>query len=138
MGLIKEFKEFAVKGNAIDLAVAVVIGGAFGKIVSSLVADVIMPLIGILINGINFTEWKIVLKGPVDIAPAITLNIGILIQTLIDFTIIAFCLFIVVRIMNKVNKKKNESTPAPAPTPPEPSNEEKLLTEIRDLLKNKQ
>lgn len=133
MGLIKEFKNFAVKGNVIDLAVAVVIGGAFGKIVSSLVADIIMPFIGLIIGGINFTDWKIILKNAVGETPAVTMNIGLLIQAFIDFTIIAFCLFIIVKTMNKLYSKKPEQ----APEPPKPTNQEILLTEIRDLLKNK-
>jgi large conductance mechanosensitive channel len=127
MGFRKEFKHFAVKGNVIDLAVAVVVGGAFGKIVSSLVADIIMPAAGLLINGINFTELKLVLKG----AAGVTVNIGIVTHTLIDFTIIVFCL----KAINKLNRKKN--TPLP-PAELKPSNEEILLVEIRDLLKNKQ
>lgn len=135
MGLLKEFKSFAIKGNVIDLAVAVVIGGAFGKIVSSIVADIIMPFIGLIISGINFTEWKIILKNAVGDTPQVSLNIGLLIQALIDFTIIAFCLFIVVKAINKMHIKKSE--PAPEPEQPKATNEEILLAEIRDLLKNK-
>ena len=133
MGFIKEFKNFAIKGNVVDLAVAVIIGAAFGKIVSSVVADIIMPFIGLLIGGINFTEWKIILKEAVGENPEITMNIGLLIQALIDFTIIAFCLFIVVKTINKLQRKKSE----PEPEIPAPTNEEILLAEIRDLLKNK-
>lgn len=135
MGFIKEFKSFAIKGNVIDLAVAVVIGGAFGKIVSSIVSDIIMPFVGLFANGINFTEWKIILKSAVGDNPAVTLNIGLLIQAFIDFLIIAFCLFIIVKTLNKMHIKKSEA--APSPEPPKPTNEEVLLAEIRDLLKNK-
>lgn len=135
---INEFKEFAVKGNAVDMAVGVIIGGAFGKIVSSIVDDIIMPPIGWLIGGVNFTDLKITLPSE-EIAgqmlPSATINYGNFIQTTFDFIIIAFCIFMLVKGINRLaRKEKNaeESKPAPAPTP---SNEEKLLTEIRDLLK---
>lgn len=135
---IYEFKEFAVKGNAVDMAVGVIIGGAFGKIVSSIVDDIIMPPIGWLIGGVNFTDLKITLPSE-EIAgqmlPSATINYGNFIQTTFDFIIIAFCVFMLVKGINRLaRKEKNaeESKPAPAPTP---SNEEKLLTEIRDLLK---
>lgn len=135
---INEFKEFAVKGNAVDMAVGVIIGGAFGKIVSSIVDDIIMPPIGWLIGGVNFTDLKITLPSE-EIAgqmlPSATINYGNFIQTTFDFIIIAFCVFMLVKGINRLaRKEKNakESKPAPAPTP---SNEEKLLTEIRDLLK---
>ena len=135
---INEFKEFAVKGNAVDMAVGVIIGGAFGKIVSSIVDDIIMPPIGWLIGGVNFTALKITLPSE-EIAgqmlPSATINYGNFIQTTFDFIIIAFCVFMLVKGINHLaRKEKNaeESKPAPAPTP---SNEEKLLTEIRDLLK---
>ena len=137
--LIQEFKDFAVKGNAVDMAVGVIIGGAFGKIVSSIVDDIIMPPIGWLIGGVNFSDLKWTLPE-VDIpgipasAPA-TINYGNFLQTLIDFLIIAFCVFMMVKGINKLSKKKEEPA-APAPDP-EPTNEEKLLSEIRDLLKNK-
>ncbi|MCF0243134.1 MAG: large-conductance mechanosensitive channel protein MscL [Bacteroidaceae bacterium] len=139
MAFIKEFKEFAVKGNAVDMAVGVIIGGAFGKIVSSIVDDIIMPPIGYLIGGVNFTDLKfelpkVVIEG-VELAPA-TINYGNFIQTLIDFTIIALCVFMLVKGINKIAKKKAEEAPAPE-APAEPSAEEKLLTEIRDLLKQK-
>lgn len=133
MKLLKEFKEFAVKGNVIDLAVAVVIGGAFGKIVSSLVADVIMPFVGLIVGGIHFAEWKIILKEAVGENPAVTMNIGMFIQTTIDFIIVAFCIFMMVKGINSLKKKKEEEPAAP----PAPSNEETLLTEIRDILKEK-
>lgn len=132
---LEEFKAFAVKGNAVDMAVGVIIGGAFGKIVSSIVDDIIMPPIGWLIGGVNFSDLKVtlpsvVIPGVEQMKPA-TINYGNFIQTLIDFIIIAFCVFLLVKGLNALSKKKNEE-PKPAP---EPSNEEKLLTEIRDLLK---
>jgi large conductance mechanosensitive channel len=126
MGFIKEFKEFAMKGNVMDMAVGVIIGGAFGKIVSSLVDDVLMPVIGMITGGVDFTQ----LTAKVGDA---TVNYGTFIQNIIDFLIIAFCIFLMIKGMNKLSKKKEEE---PAPEP-EPSNEEKLLGEIRDLLKNK-
>ncbi|ROL62439.1 large-conductance mechanosensitive channel protein MscL [Bacteroidetes/Chlorobi group bacterium ChocPot_Mid] len=133
MGVVKEFKEFAMRGNVVDLAVAVIIGGAFGKIVASFVADVLMPPIGILLGGVDFTSFAITLKQAVGDKPAVTLNYGKFIQTVVDFLIIAFSIFIMVKSLNSFKKKQEE---APA-TPPEPTNEEKLLTEIRDLLKEK-
>ena len=135
---INEFKEFAVKGNAVDMAVGVLIGGAFGKLVSSIVDDIIMPPIGWLIGGVNFTDLKFTLPSE-EIAgqmlPSATINYGNFIQTTFDFIIIAFCVFMLVKGINRLAKKEKtakEAKPAPAPTP---SNEEKLLTEIRDLLK---
>ncbi len=136
MSFIKDFKEFAIKGNAIDMAVGVIIGGAFGKIVSSLVNNVIMPPIGVLTGGVDFTELKLTIKEAQDGAAAVTLNYGQLLQDVVDFLIIAMCVFIMVRALMKLTKKKDEE-PAPAPDP-EPTNEEKLLTEIRDLLAKKQ
>ena len=138
--LIQEFKEFAVKGNAVDMAVGVIFGGAFGKIVSSIVDDIIMPPIGWLIGGVNFSDLKYTLPqveipGVTAAAPA-TINYGNFLQTLLDFIIIAFCVFMMVKGINKLSKKKEEEPAAPAPDP-EPTNEEKLLSEIRDLLKNK-
>ena len=139
MGFLKEFKAFALKGNVMDMAVGVIIGGAFGKIVTSLVNDVIMPPIGILVGGVDFTNLKLVIKkavieGGAEIAPAVTWNYGAFIQQVVDFTILAFCVFMMVKVMNKLMKKE-EAKPAPAPAPPAPSKEELLLTEIRDLLK---
>ena len=137
MGMLKEFKEFAMRGNVIDMAVGIVIGGAFGKIVSSFVADVIMPPIGLLIGGVDFTDLKIILKDAVvDVSGAVTtemvtINYGNFIQTTIDFIIIAFAIFMVIKGMNNM-KKKEEAAPA---APPTPSKEETLLSEIRDLLK---
>ena len=138
--LIQEFKEFAIKGNAVDMAVGVIIGGAFGKIVSSIVDDIIMPPIGWLIGGVNFSDLKwtlpaVEIPGVTAAAPA-TINYGNFLQTLLDFIIIAFCVFMMVKGIIKLSKKKEEEPAAPAPDP-EPTNEEKLLSEIRDLLKNK-
>jgi len=139
MGMLSEFRQFAMRGNVVDLAVGVIIGSAFGKIVSSFVADVLMPPIGALLGGTDFTGFKIVLKDKVMeadkvVAQAVTINYGNFIQVTIDFLIIAFSIFMMIKLMNSMNKKDVPAPAAPAP-PPEPSNEEKLLTEIRDLLK---
>lgn len=137
MGMLKEFKDFAMRGNVVDMAVGIIIGGAFGKIVSSLVADVIMPPIGILIGGVDFTDLKLTLKDAVIDATgavtteAVSINYGNFIQTAIDFIIIAFAIFMMIKAMNSM-KKKEEAAPA---APPAPTKEETLLTEIRDLLK---
>jgi len=135
MGFVKEFKEFAVRGNVLDMAVGVVIGGAFGKIVSSLVADVIMPLISVITGGVNFTDWKLVLKkvviDGVDISPEVTINYGNFIQVTFDFLIIAFSIFLVIKAINKFKKKAEEKPAAPA----DPPEDVVLLKEIRDLLK---
>ena len=141
MGFLKEFKAFALKGNVMDMAVGVIIGGAFGKIVTSLVNDVIMPPIGLVVGGVDFTDLKLTLKqavieGGAEVAPAVTWNYGAFIQQVVDFTILAFCVFMMVKVMNKLLKKE-EAKPAPAPAPPAPSKEEVLLTEIRDILKEK-
>jgi len=142
MSLVKEFKEFAMRGNVVDLAVGIIIGGAFGKIVSSVVADVIMPPIGLLLGGVKFTDLKIFLTDPVVDAAgvvtkqAVSINYGNFIQTLVDFLIIAFAIFMMIKGMNSLKKKQDEA-PVETPPPPPPSNEEVLLTEIRDLLKNK-
>jgi len=133
MKIIKEFKEFAMKGNVMDMAIGIIIGAAFGKIVSSIVTDIIMPPIGLLVGGVNFTDLKIILQDAIGDAPAVTLNYGNFIQVTFDFLIVAFAIFIVIKAMNSAKKKKIE-TPA---SPPAPSQEEVLLTEIRDLLKNK-
>jgi len=137
MGMLSEFRQFAMRGNVVDLAVGVIIGGAFGKIVSSFVADVLMPPIGALLGGTDFTGLKIILKDKVMqadkvVTQDVTLNYGNFIQVTIDFLIIAFSIFMMIKLMNSMNKKE---VPAPA-APAEPSNEEKLLTEIRDLLKS--
>ncbi len=129
-GMMKEFKEFAMKGNVMDLAVGVVIGGAFGKIVSSLVADVIMPPIGLLLGGVTFTDLKITLKEAIGTNAAVTLNIGTFLQSVLDFAIIAFAIFMVVKLINRM-KREEKKEEAPAPTPADVV----LLTEIRDLLK---
>jgi large conductance mechanosensitive channel len=133
MGMLQEFKEFAVKGNAIDMAVGIIVGAAFGKIISSLVADVFMPPIGVLIGGVDFTKLAFTLKEAAGNAPAVTLNYGNFIQTMVDFTIIAFVIFMAVKFINSLKKKE---TAAPTASP-EPSREELLLTEIRDLLKKR-
>lgn len=135
MKFLDEFKAFAMKGNVVDMAVGVIIGGAFGKIVSSLVADIFMPLIGLVVGGVNFTELKLTLKEAEEGVEAVTLNYGQFIQNVFDFLIIAFCIFLFIKGISKLNKKEEEAPAAPAPA--EPSAEEKLLTEIRDLLKNK-
>ena len=136
---ISEFKEFAVKGNAVDMAVGVIIGGAFGKIVTSIVNDIIMPPIGWLIGGVKFTDLKCTLPqidlGVEKLEP-VTINYGNFIQTAFDFIIIAFCVFLLVKGINKLAKKKKAADVKPA-APPAPSKEELLLTEIRDLLKQK-
>ncbi len=128
MSIVKEFREFAVRGNVVDLAVGVVIGAAFGKIVSSLVADVITPVIGMLVGGIDFTDMVITLKAAADGKAAVLLSYGKFIQSIFDFTIIAFAIFVVVKLINRLKRQE-------AAAPPAPSAQEKLLTEIRDLLK---
>ena len=138
MGLGKEFKEFAMRGNVVDMAVGIIIGGAFGKIVSSLVNDVIMPPIGLLLGGANFRDLVVTIKqASVDAAgntvAAVTLNYGMFIQTVVDFLIIAGAIFLVIKAMNTL-KKKDAAAPAPAEPPPPPADVQ-LLTEIRDLLK---
>lgn len=131
----KEFKDFAMRGNVVDMAVGIIIGGAFGKIVSSLVADIIMPGVGLLIGGVNFSELVITLKPAADGVAAVTLNYGVFLQTILDFLIIAFCIFLMIRVINRMtHKPKEEEAPA---APPEPSDEIKLLTQIRDLLEKK-
>jgi len=129
--LLEEFKTFAMKGNVVDLAVAVVIGAAFGKIVSSLVDDIIMPMVGMLTGGIDFADLAWTLKEATEEAEAVTIGYGIFINNIVTFIIVAFAIFMVIKAMNKMKKKEEE---APA-EPPKPSKEEELLTEIRDLLK---
>ncbi|HOX26081.1 MAG TPA: large-conductance mechanosensitive channel protein MscL [Candidatus Krumholzibacteria bacterium] len=133
MSMIKEFKTFAMRGNVIDMAVGIVIGAAFGKIVSSFVADVIMPPIGLLLGNVNFTDLAVTLKQASGDVAAVTLNYGKFIQTVVDFVIIAFAIFMVVKAMNTM-KKKEEAAPAAPPAPPR---QETLLEEIRDLLKHR-
>ncbi|MDR2147957.1 MAG: large-conductance mechanosensitive channel protein MscL [Tannerella sp.] len=134
MGFIKEFKEFAMRGNLIDMAVGVVIGGAFGKIVSSIVADIVMPVVSILTGGYDFTKLKYVLKqavmeGDKVVTPELALNYGSFIQVTLDFLIVAFAVFLVIKVINKIRRKKEAQPAAPA-------EDIVLLTEIRDLLKN--
>ncbi len=131
MSMMQEFKEFAIKGNVVDMAVGIIIGVAFGKIVSSFVNDIIMPPIGVLIGGVNFGDLAMTLQEAVGETPAVTINYGSFIQTMINFLIVALAIFMAVKVMNSLKKKEEE---APA-EPPKPSNEEVLLTEIRDLLK---
>src|SRR4030042_993983 len=131
MKLIGEFKAFAMKGNVVDMAVGIIIGAAFGKIVSSVVSDIIMPPLGLLIGGVNFTDLKLVMKAATEAAPAVTWNYGNFIQVCFDFLIVAIAVFIMIKAMNAA-KKKEEATPSAPPAVP---NEEILLTEIRDLLK---
>ena len=132
MSMGSEFKDFAMRGNVVDMAVGIVIGGAFGKIVSSFVADVLMPPIGLALGGVDFSDLAVTLQAATDEAEAVMLNYGTFIQTVIDFLIIAFAIFLVVKAMNSMKKKEEE---APA-KPPEPSKEEVLLTEIRDALRS--
>ena len=132
--LIDDFKAFALKGNVVDMAVGVIIGGAFGKMVTSLVNDVIMPPIGVLLGDVNFKELSWVMVEAVGDQPAVSINYGNFIQVVIDFLIIAWVVFLAIRAMMKI-KRKEAAAPAPAPAPPAPSKEEVLLTEIRDLLK---
>ena len=133
MSMMKEFREFAMRGNVIDMAVGIVIGAAFGAIVSSFVADVITPPLGVLLGGVDFTAMNIVLKEAVGETPAVTLNYGVFLQKVFDFIIVAFAIFLVVKGMNSMKRKKEEAPAAPAPPPAQ----EVLLTEIRDLLKQK-
>jgi len=138
MSIVKEFKEFAMRGNVVDLAVWVVIGAAFGKIVTSLVSDVIMPLIGVVTGGLNFTDYKVILRAWVSASedvmaiPAVTLNYGNFLQVVLDFLIVAFCIFLVIKAMNRMKKKEKAVREKPKwPT------QEDLLVQIRDLLKKK-
>jgi large conductance mechanosensitive channel len=133
MGYLKEFKAFAMRGNVIDLAIGIIIGVAFGKVVSSLVADIIMPPIGLLVGGVDFSDLVITLKGAVGEAPAVEWRYGMFLQTVFDFLIVAFAVFMVVKGIN-VLKRKEEAAPS---APPKPSAQEVLLGEIRDLLKSK-
>ena len=133
---LTEFKEFAMKGNVVDMAVGVIIGGAFGKIVSSLVNDVVMPVVGILTGGLDFKEHKLILKeavmnGDEIVTPEVAMTWGVFVQNIVDFVIVALCIFIAIRFMNRFKKKVEEAPAAPAA----PTKEEVLLTEIRDLLK---
>lgn len=133
MGMVTEFRDFAMRGNVIDLAVGVVIGGAFGKIVGSLVEKIIMPPIGLLIGGVDFSDIAITLREAAGETPAVAIGIGDFINTLIQFVIVAFAIFMVIKAIN-ATKRKREAAPPP---PPEPSEEVRLLTEIRDALRNR-
>lgn len=132
MGMMSEFKEFAVKGNVMDMAVGIIIGAAFGKIISAFVSGIMMPPLGLLLGGVDFSELAIVLKEASEGIEAVTWKWGLFVQTSIDFLIVAFAVFMMVKVMNNMKKQEEE---APA-EPPKPSSEEVLLTEIRDLLKN--
>jgi large conductance mechanosensitive channel len=132
MSMMSEFKDFAMKGNVVDMAVGIVIGGAFGKIVSSFVADVLMPPIGLLLGNVDFSDLAVTLRGAAEGGEAVLLKYGVFIQTVVDFIIIAFAIFMVVKAMNTL-KKKEEAAPA---APPAPSKEEVLLTEIRDAIRS--
>ncbi|MDE5683419.1 MAG: large-conductance mechanosensitive channel protein MscL [Muribaculaceae bacterium] len=134
---LNEFKEFAMRGNVVDMAVGVIIGAAFGKIVTSLVNDIIMPVVGVLTGGTNFTEYKWVIKegvtqGTEIITPEVAVTWGAFVQTIVDFLIIAFCIFVAIKFINKLSRKKE---PEPAPAAPAGPTQEELLTEIRDLLR---
>jgi len=131
MGMMKEFKEFAMKGNVVDMAVGIIIGAAFGKIIASFVGDVLMPPIGMMLGGMDFSAMAFTLKEAVGETPAVTIGYGKFIQALVDFLIVAFAIFMAIKAMNNM-KKKEEAAPA---APPAPSKEEVLLTDIRDLLK---
>ena len=133
MRMLQEFKQFAMRGNVIDMAVGIIVGGAFGKIVSSFVADVVTPPIGLLLGGVDFSGLAVTMKEATATAPAVTLNYGTFVQTVIDFTIIAFAIFMAIKAMNTL-KRQEEPKPAEEPAP---TKEEILLTEIRDLLKQK-
>jgi large conductance mechanosensitive channel len=130
----QDFKKFALKGNVVDMAVGVIVGGAFGKIVTSLVNDMIMPILGLLVGRIDLSSLKLVLRQGSDTAAELSLTYGAFLQNVLDFLIISFSIFMAIRMINKLRKTEEEAPPAPA-APPEPSAEEKLLSEIRDLLK---
>ena len=135
MGMLSEFKSFAMKGNVVDMAVGVVIGGAFGKIVTSFTNDILMPPIGVMLGGVDFSELKLMLKDAIGETAAVSINYGTFLNVILDFLIIAFAIFLVVKAMNAAmtaTKKKEEAAPAPVP-----SKEEVLLTEIRDALRNR-
>ncbi len=136
MGFFSEFKKFAMRGNVMDMAVGIILGGAFGSIVNSLVNNVIMPPVGMLLGGMDFSELSVTLQQATETSPAVVIQYGLFINTIINFLVIAFAIFLMIKGINKLeNLKKQE--PAPATAAPEPTAEEKLLTEIRDLLKKK-
>lgn len=134
MSIIREFKQFAMKGNVVDMAVGIIIGAAFGKIVASFVADILMPPLGVLLGGVNFVDLAITLKAAVGETPAVVIAYGKFLQTVVDFTIVAFAVFVGIKAMNTL-KRKEEIAPTPEPEPPTPPRQEVLLEEIRDLLK---
>ncbi len=134
MSIISEFKAFAVKGNVVDMAVGIIIGAAFGKIVSSFVGDVVMPPLGVLIGGVDFTDLAITLKAAEGDLPAVVLAYGKFIQTVLDFLIVAFAIFMGIKVLNKLKREEEAAPPAPAP----PTKDQELLSEIRDLLKSQQ
>ena len=133
MKMLKEFQQFAMRGNVVDMAVGIIIGAAFGKIITSLVEDIIMPPIGYIMGGMDFSNLKLVIKEAADNAPAVAIKYGVFINVVINFTIVAFAMFMLINAMNQL-KKKEEAAPS---APPKPSNQELLLTEIRDILKRK-
>ncbi|HEY7883757.1 MAG TPA: large-conductance mechanosensitive channel protein MscL [Cellvibrionaceae bacterium] len=135
MSVIKEFREFAVKGNVVDMAVGIIIGAAFGKIVSSLVADIVMPPVGLLIGGVDFSDLAVVLKAATADSAAVVVAYGKFIQTTLDFVIVAIAVFMMIKVLNRL-KRQEEAAPSP-PVTPMPTREEMLLTEIRDLLKQR-
>ena len=130
--MMSEFKDFAMRGNVVDMAVGIIIGAAFGKIVSSFVSDVIMPPIGVMVGGVDFTNLAVTIQEASEGVEAVTIKYGAFLQTVFDFLIVAFAIFMAIKFMNSLKKKEEEEAPA---APPEPSAEETLLTEIRDLLK---
>lgn len=134
MSIVKEFKEFAIKGNVVDMAVGIIIGAAFGKIVSSLVADVIMPSVGVLAGGMNFSHKALTLREAAGEAPPVLLKYGVFVQATFDFVIVAIAVFLLVKVINRL-KRQEEARPAEAPPAPPPPKQELLLEEIRDLLK---
>jgi large conductance mechanosensitive channel len=131
--MFQEFKKFAMRGNVVDLAVGIIIGAAFGKIVSSLVNDIIMPPLGVLLNGVDFKDLVVTIREAAEGAEAVTLNYGMFIQNIVDFVLVAFAVFLLIKGINRMNRKKEEAPATPAPPPADVL----LLTEIRDLLKNK-
>jgi len=134
MSIIKDFKEFAMRGNVVDMAVGIIIGAAFGKIVSSLVSDLLMPPIGMILGGVDFKNLMFILKPAAGEVQAVTIRYGVFINTVIDFIIVAFSIFMMVKLMSNLKKKE---AAAPAPEPPKPSAEQTLLAEIRDILKSR-
>ena len=133
MSVLSEFKDFAIKGNVVDMAVGIIVGAAFGKVISSFVKDIIMPPIGVLLGGVNFSELAVTIQEASKEIPAVTIKYGAFIQTIVDFLIVAVAIFMAIKVMNSLKKKEEE----PVKENPAPSKQEVLLTEIRDLLKDK-